>query len=150
MTSDSITFRDRYGPWTVVAGGSDGIGEGFARQLAAGGLGVVLLARRQEPLQALAAELQAQGAALRTAAVDLTGTNIVKQLQQVTQGLDIGLLVYNAGADQGPGMFIERSLDQALGLVYLNCRGPVPRVEFVRQLSVRHAEMMDRAPREGR
>jgi NAD(P)-dependent dehydrogenase (short-subunit alcohol dehydrogenase family) len=75
----------------LVAGGSDGIGEAFARQLAASGLGVVLLARRQEPLQALAEELQARGAAVRTAAVDLTGSDLVERVQQVTHGLDIGL-----------------------------------------------------------
>ena len=125
MTSDHTSLHARYGPWALVAGASDGIGEAFARQLAASGLGVVLLARRHEPLQALVQELQAQGAAVRAAAVDLTNSDVVERVQQVTDGLDIGLLVYNAGADQGSGTFTERSVEQALGLVYLNCRGPI-------------------------
>ena len=46
-------FRERFGPCALVAGGSDGIGESFARELAQRGLDVVLLARRKEPLEAL-------------------------------------------------------------------------------------------------
>lgn len=138
MTSDSIDLRTRYGPWALVAGGSDGIGEAFARQLAAGGLGVVLLARRQAPLQALARELAAQGAAVRTAAIDLTASDVADQVEQVTHGLDIGLLVYNAGSDQASGTFLERSVEQALGLVDLNCRGPVLLAHhFARQMVAR-------------
>jgi short-subunit dehydrogenase len=125
MSSDGISLHSRYGPWALVAGGSDGIGEAFARQLAASGLGVVLLARRQETLQVLAEELQARGAAVRAAAVDLTSSDLMDRVKQVTHGLDIGLLVYNAGADQASGTFTERSVEQALGLTYLNCRGPI-------------------------
>ena len=56
-------FRERFGPWAVVAGGSDGIGEAFARECARRGLNVALVARRREPLEHVAAAIRAGEAA---------------------------------------------------------------------------------------
>jgi len=65
-------FADRYGPWALVAGASDGVGAAFARQVAERGLNVVLLARRQQVLDEVAAEIRdAFGVETRALAVDL-------------------------------------------------------------------------------
>lgn len=65
-------FSDRYGPWALIAGGSEGTGEAFARRLAAEGINLVLLARRQVPLDSLAADVRAEhNVEVRTASVDL-------------------------------------------------------------------------------
>jgi short-subunit dehydrogenase len=45
MTSGDTAFADRYGPWAVVAGASEGVGASYARAMADRGLNVVLLAR---------------------------------------------------------------------------------------------------------
>lgn len=117
-------FASRYGPWAVVAGASEGIGAAFARRLAEAGLSLVLLARRTEPLDALAAELgETPGVAVRTVAADLTGEDVVAKLSPATEGVDVGLLVYNAGAVHGAERFVRRPLEDALQLVNLNCRG---------------------------
>ncbi len=115
-------FRRRYGPWALVAGASEGIGAEFARALAARGLNLLLLARRPEPLRALAATLP--GVEVRTAEVDLTSPALPARLAEVTAGLEIGLAVANAALSL-TGPFLEQELDQALRAVDLNVRAPL-------------------------
>ena len=51
------TDLKKYGPWALITGGSEGVGAEAARQLAADGFKLVLVARKPEPLEALKAEL---------------------------------------------------------------------------------------------
>jgi short-subunit dehydrogenase len=116
---------ERYGPWVLIAGASDGIGEAFARQLAGQGFKLVLIARRGEVLGALAADLVEQyGVEVRGVSIDLTSADLLENLRQVTDGLEIGLLIYNAGAVHGASFFHDQSLAHVLGLISLNCTGP--------------------------
>ncbi|MFA5885469.1 MAG: SDR family NAD(P)-dependent oxidoreductase, partial [Acidimicrobiia bacterium] len=70
--STANAFAARYGPWALVLGGSEGIGECFAHRIAAEGVNVVLVARRSEPLEATAAAVRAaHRVEVRTVSVDL-------------------------------------------------------------------------------
>jgi len=123
---DADAFRAQYGPWALVAGASDGIGECFAKQAAQLGLNLVLLARREEMLEALARDLRnAHGIETRVLVADLTGVDLDQKVENATSDLEIGLLVYNAGAVHGARKFHDQPVEHALGLVDLNCRGPV-------------------------
>ena len=118
-------FVAKYGPWAVVAGASEGLGAEFARQLAGRGLNVLLIARRAAVLQELAEEIKAQHhVEVRTAVIDLASSDLAAQLAAATNGLHIGLGVYNA-AFSIIGEFLQRDLDDALRTVDVNCRGPV-------------------------
>jgi len=118
-------FVARYGPWALVAGASEGLGAEFARQLAARGLNVLLLARRAEPLEALAAELRRDHRVqARAAVVDLAAPDLVAQLGAAVGELEIGLLVYNA-AYSVVGAFLDQELASTLRTIDVNCRGPV-------------------------
>ena len=118
-------FRKRFGPWAVIAGGSDGIGAAYARDCARRGLDVVLIARRREPLEALARELQDEfGVLTRTLQADLTDAASATSIADATSDLDVGLLVYNAGSNPGAGRFLDQPLEDALFLIDLSCRAP--------------------------
>lgn len=85
---------------TVVTGASSGIGEGFARRLAAQGHDLVLVARRRERLETLAAELgSAHGIQARAVAVDLADpggpARLVAEIEEA--GLEVHGLVNAAG-----------------------------------------------------
>lgn len=47
----------KFGPWAIVTGASSGIGEEFARQLAANGINLVLVARRLPLLEEIGTRL---------------------------------------------------------------------------------------------
>lgn len=119
-------FSQRYGPWVVIAGASEGVGVSVAEQLAARGLHLVLLARNGPLLDEVASGLRRRHAVeVRTLAVDLTNPLIGEQLAPTTEGLEVGLLVYNAGAVNYVGLFLDESFEFWLRQVKLNCVGPL-------------------------
>ncbi|HEU5381689.1 MAG TPA: SDR family NAD(P)-dependent oxidoreductase, partial [Ktedonobacteraceae bacterium] len=95
-----------FGPWAIITGASSGIGEEFARQVAASGLHLVLAARRLRALEALGSELaRTFGIQYRTVGLDLTTDDVLDTLSEATRDLDIGLVISNAGA-MAPGDFL--------------------------------------------
>lgn len=118
-------FATRYGPWAVVAGASEGLGAAFSQALAGRGLHLLLLARRPAPLEALAAGLRARhGVQVRTAALDLSRPDLADAVGALTEGLEVGLLVYDAAAS-AIGPFLDRPLEAHLAVLEVNCRGPL-------------------------
>lgn len=119
------SLRTTYGPWALVAGASAGIGAEFATQIAAAGLNVILVARRAEPLEELAASLrEAHGVEVRTASIDLAAPDLLERARACAEGLEVGLLVYNA-AYSLIGPFLGQTLEDKLRIIDVNCRGPV-------------------------
>jgi short-subunit dehydrogenase len=47
----------RFGPWALITGSSSGLGKGFAEQIAASKINVVLAARRRPALEEIGREL---------------------------------------------------------------------------------------------
>ena len=109
-----------YGPWALVTGASSGIGEEFARQAAASGINVVLVARREERLKEVASGLTARyDVETRVLALDLGRDGILGPVREATGDLDIGLVVSNAGAGN-PGPFISLPHQRLREIVQLN------------------------------
>lgn len=133
-----ISFKERYGPWALVTGASAGIGAEFARQLAALGLNLILVARRKQRLDDLARQLEsAHKVDARTVAADLARPDCISRIVSAVGSLEIGLLVNNAGFGLA-GNFLDHELEQELALLDVNCRAPLALTHvFGRQMARR-------------
>ena len=99
--------KKRFGPWALVTGASSGIGREFARQVAAAGINVVLVARRENLLKQAGAEFSKRyGVEHRVVVLDVSQEDFIGQLASATNDLDIGLVVSNAGTGN-PGEFLK-------------------------------------------
>ena len=111
---------EKYGPWALVTGASSGMGEQFARQLAAIGLNLVLVARRRENLENLAEELEfSTGVDVRIADAALSKTGFLDKIAKATSDIEIGLLVNNAGRGL-TGDFLDNDPQIELEMLRLN------------------------------
>ena len=98
---------EKYGPWALIVGGSEGIGASLARKLAADKFNIAIVARKAEPLEALAGELRGMGVEARTLSVDLSDAKAIDKVRTITDDIDVGLLIYNADASNIRGNFVE-------------------------------------------
>jgi uncharacterized protein len=120
--NETDRWRDRYGPWAVVTGASDGIGLEIARDLAKRDLNLVLVARRGEKLASAADEIKtATSVETRVIAADLGKANDVERVLRDTQHLDVGLLVASAGFGTA-GNFLTTNARDEINIVDVNCR----------------------------
>lgn len=105
----------------LVTGASSGIGEHFARQLAAAGANLVLVARRADRLEALKRELEPAGINIHIIALDLAEPGAAQQLWDTTQaaGLKVDILINNAGFGKH-GEFLAVDLVQHSNMLRLN------------------------------
>jgi short-subunit dehydrogenase len=118
-------WAEKYGPWTVVTGASDGIGREIATLLAEAGLNLVLVARRQDALEALASDLGARHEiSARIVVADLGQAEGVAKVLAATGELDVGLLVAAAGFATS-GRFIDIPVGRELDMVQVNCSAVV-------------------------
>src|SRR5207244_10261880 len=116
------TMENLHGKWALITGASSGFGEEFARQYAAQGRLLVLVARRQEKLETLATELrETYRVDVIVEQVDLSNVAAVIQLHQRLRerGIAIDILINNAGHGL-QGTFVDGTLDAALAMLQLD------------------------------
>lgn len=123
MLNRNGRFSETYGPWAVVAGGSEGIGAAFGSELARRGCNLVLIAEREQPLLAVADQLaQRFPVQVRPYVVDLADVDAQAQLSQRLADVDVGLGIYNAAFSEVT-LFNEQSLQSKLRTLDVNARG---------------------------
>ena len=115
-------FAAKYGPWALVVGASDGVGEQFARQVAAQGVDVAMVARRQPLLDELAADIRERaGVRTRTLAIDLTAPSAATDIAEAVADVSVGLVVFAAGGDPNFQRFLANPVEVGEALVQRNC-----------------------------
>src|ERR1700726_1488959 len=108
----ALLDKQQFGPWALVTGASSGIGPEFARQIAAAGINLVLVARREALLNEVGRDITRDfGVQFRALTMDLSQEGFIPKLAEHTKDLDIGLVVSNAGT-ANPGEFLK--LDRQL------------------------------------
>lgn len=106
----------------LITGASSGIGEAYARQLAAQKHNLILVARREDRLQKLADELAAEHSIdAQVVAADLAGNDGVSTVVKAVadKGWQLDGLINNAGFGDR-GLFGELSLERQLNMIQVN------------------------------
>jgi uncharacterized protein len=105
----------------LVTGASSGIGEEFARALARRGHDLILVARRVDRLEQLAAELPVQA---HVVACDLAAEAAALPGRVAALGVEVDLLVNNAGFGTW-GRFLDQDAEREARQVRVNCEAVV-------------------------
>ncbi|PVE43573.1 SDR family NAD(P)-dependent oxidoreductase [Limnohabitans planktonicus] len=118
-------FKQRYGSWALVTGGTSGIGAALVQQLAQEGLNIVMVARNASQLDTQAEKLRQQtGVQVRTISADLTRPEGLERVLDATQDLAIDMLVPCA-AIETIGLFVESTQDRHQEMVHMNVIAPM-------------------------
>jgi uncharacterized protein len=120
MRGNKMERLKKYGPWALITGASEGTGAAFAHQLADAGINLVLIARREGPLAALAGQIKAKGVECITATADLSALDASAKIVAAAGGREIGLFIANAGADTIGSMFLDQDAGKWDELINLN------------------------------
>ena len=119
-----MSFKQKYGPWALIAGASEGLGAAYAEALAKRGLNLILLARRALLLEKLAASLESQyRIQVEFYSVDLADLAKTKNLIQGIEQ-DVGLFIFNA-AYAPIGYFVDVEEVELLKIIDVNVKAPL-------------------------
>ncbi len=111
---------EKYGPWAVITGASEGTGAAFALRLADEGINCALVARREGPLAELAGQVRKKGVECVTASVDLSASDATEKIVAAASEREVGLFIANAGADTNSSLFLDNDVAAWEKLVMLN------------------------------
>ncbi|CAM0870360.1 unnamed protein product [Alopecurus aequalis] len=116
-----IDLRRRYGAWALVTGPTSGIGRSMALELASRGLNIILVGRDPVKLDGVSRTISAtHSVQTRTVLFDLSlvgtaeGEEAMWRLQEAVEGLDIGILVNNAGVVKPGAMYLHEARIESL------------------------------------
>ncbi len=90
-------FKEKYGPWAIVAGAAEGLGRSYCSQLAKREINLIMVDYQEKPLKELATELEKEYN-IKTKKIfsDLSLKDSWQNIAQDCESLDCRLLVYNA------------------------------------------------------
>ena len=111
--------------WTLITGGSNGIGLAFAEELASANHNLILVSRNNEKLLKEVEKLTSKhGINIKTIATDLSTREGVDTLIKETADVTINFLINNVGKEES-GSFLGTDINEMVNSVNLNCTAPL-------------------------
>lgn len=115
-----MNFKQKYGDYALITGGTSGIGEQFALQLAEKGLNIILVARRQNLLNEKSEVIRKKyKVEVKTIQADMTKMDDIQKVISETNHLEVGLLIPCAGLENH-GLFPKIDIQKELAVIQLN------------------------------
>lgn len=115
-----MNFKEKYGAWALITGGTSGIGAEIATQVAVKGLNIMLVARRLNLLEEKAKELEnTYGVLVKIVQADLSKQEDITKVIEASNHLEIGLFVPCAAVETH-GFTTNISLEKELALIQIN------------------------------
>ncbi len=107
-SNEKKRLKSKYGEWAIITGASSGIGFELATQLATAGFNLVINSRHLDKLQEVEKQLKTNtNIQIKVVVSDVSETDGIDKIIQVSQGLNTGLFVASAGYGTS-GNFIDR------------------------------------------
>lgn len=132
-SKEKLRLRNNYGEWAVVTGASSGIGLELVKQLADAGFNLVINARNLDKLKAVEKELRSKyKVEIKTVDTDVSETAGIDKIIQVTEGLNVGLLITSAGYGTS-GLFLTTSLYAEINMLRVNCEAVLSLTHYFSQ-----------------
>ncbi|KAL4587001.1 hypothetical protein LXL04_011649 [Taraxacum kok-saghyz] len=108
----------KYGSWALVTGSTDGIGKAFAFELAKKGINLILVGRNPSKLEGVSSEIKSKfdKTQIKEVVFDLSGDLFegIKKITESIDGLDIGILINNAGVSYPYARFFHEVDEELL------------------------------------
>lgn len=96
-----MNWKEKYGEWGVILGATEGMGKSMSEAIAAKGMSVVLVGRREENLKELGKEISEKyGVDHKVVRADFALDGCVETVTKVTDTLDMGFMSYVACSHQ--------------------------------------------------
>ena len=118
-------IRTTYGPWCLVAGAAEGLGQAFSLDLAARGMDLILLDHQIDRLDSLALDLEASfGIQVRTLHLDLASGDSIELMMDVIRETACRMIIYNAAFSKVQ-KFVENDPEMLDRYIQVKMRTPM-------------------------
>lgn len=121
-----------FGEWAIVTGASSGIGLELTTQLADAGFNLIINARNGERLLKVERQLKSNNIQIKSVVADVSESDGVEKIIHAAQGLNVGLLINNAGYGTS-GLFVESSLHSEINMLRVNCEAVLSLTHYFAQ-----------------